>query len=106
MPCGSQTPDGPETLADLRRRSDANGGIGRRYRQRSKTADHLGAMKAIQAISGQSFDGARHELIVVDNGNSTPCVTGACERGSGMPETKGVAEQMGRLVVKASTHLG
>jgi predicted dinucleotide-binding enzyme len=59
-------------------------------------------MKAIQQFSANLLDGARHDLIVVDTGNYFSFRDGRIEAlEKGVPETKWVAERLGRPVVKA-----
>ena len=53
-------------------------------------------MKAIQQFQANLFDGARHDLIVVDTGNYYSIRDGRIEPlESGVPETKWVAEYCG-----------
>lgn len=59
-------------------------------------------MKAIRQFPANLFDGARDDLIVVDTGNYAAFRDGHIEPlETGMLESKWVAEQLGRPVVKA-----
>ncbi len=63
-------------------------------------------MKAIQQFPPNLFDGARPDLIVVDTGNYYSMRDGRIEPlESGVPETKLVADQLGRPVVKAFNNI-
>ena len=93
---------GPETLADLAREV---GAIAVPVVDIARQSDVLiisVPMKAIQQFPANLFDGARDDLIVVDTGNYAAFRDGRIEPlESGMLESKWVAEQLGRPVVKA-----
>ena len=93
---------GPETLADLAKEVGATAVSVVDVAKQSDVLIISVPMKAIQQFPANLFDGARHDLIVVDTGNYYSMRDGRIEPlESGMPETKWVAAQLGRPVVKA-----
>jgi 8-hydroxy-5-deazaflavin:NADPH oxidoreductase len=97
---------GPETLADLAKEVGATAVLVADVAKQSDVLIISVPIKAIQQFPGNLFDGARHDLIVVDTGNYYSVRDGRIEPlESGMPETKWVAEQLGRPVVKAFNNI-
>ena len=97
---------GPETLADLAKEVGATAVSVVDVAKQSDVLIISVPMKAIQQFPTNLFDGARHDLIVVDTGNYYSMRDGRIEPlESGMPETKWVAEQLGRPVVKAFNNI-
>ena len=93
---------GPETLADLAKEVGATAVSVIDIARLSDVLVISVPMKAIQQFPANLFDGARHDLIVVDTGNYASFRDGRIEPlEKGVPETKWVAEQLGRPVVKA-----
>jgi predicted dinucleotide-binding enzyme len=93
---------GPETLADLAKEVGAMAVSVVDIAKQSDVLIISVPMKAIQQLPANLFDGARHDLIVVDTGNYASFRDGRIESlEKGVPETKWVAEQLGRPVVKA-----
>jgi 8-hydroxy-5-deazaflavin:NADPH oxidoreductase len=97
---------GPETLADLAKEVGATAVSVVDVAKQSDVLIISVPMKAIQQFQANLFDGARHDLIVVDTGNYYPMRDGRIEPlENGVPETKWVAEQLGRPVVKAFNNI-
>jgi len=97
---------GPETLADLAKEVGATAVSLDDVAKQSDVLIISVPMKAIQQFPANLFDGARHDLIVVDTGNYYSMRDGRIEPlESGMLETKWVAEQLGRWVVKAFNNI-
>jgi len=97
---------GPETLADLAKEVGATAVSVVDVAKQSDVLIISVPMKAIQQFPANLFDGACHDLIVVDTGNYYSMRDGRIEPlESGMPETKWVAEQLGRPVVKAFNNI-
>ena len=97
---------GPETLADLAKEVGATAVSVVDIAKQSDVLIISVPMKAIQQFPANLFDGARHDLIVVDTGNYYSMRDGRIEPlESDMLETKWVAEQLGRSVVKAFNNI-
>jgi 8-hydroxy-5-deazaflavin:NADPH oxidoreductase len=97
---------GPETLADLAKEVGATAVSVVDVAKQSDVLIISVPMKAIQQFPANLFDSARHDLIVVDTGNYYSMRDGRIEPlDSGMPETKWVAERLGRPVVKAFSNI-
>jgi predicted dinucleotide-binding enzyme len=97
---------GPETLADLAKEVGATAVSVVDIARQSDVLIISVPMKAIQQFPANLFDGARDDLIVVDTGNYAAFRDGRIEPlENGMLETKWVAEQLGRPVVKAFNSL-
>ena len=97
---------GPETLADLAKEVGATAVSVVDVAKQSDVLIISVPMKAIQQFPANLFDGARHDLIVVDTGNYYSMRDGRIEPlESGMPETKWLTEQLGRPVVKAFNNI-
>src|SRR5258705_826047 len=99
-------PLAPETLDDLAKEVGATAVSVVDVAKQSDVLIISVPMKAIQQFPANLFDGARHDLIVVDTGNYYSMRDGRIEPlESAMPETKWVAEQLGRPVVKAFNNI-
>ena len=93
---------GPETLAALAKEVGATAMPVVDIARQSDVLIISVPMKAIRQFPAKLFDGAHDDLIVVDTGNYAAFRDGHIEPlESGMLETKWVAEQLGRPVVKA-----
>lgn len=93
---------GPETLAALAKEVGATALAVVDITRQSDVVIISVPMKAIQQFPVNLFDGARDDLIVVDTGNYAAFRDGRIEPlETGMLESKWVAEQLGRPVVKA-----